>query len=79
MDMQENRFVMRPAESDDPFLLAFDIGEEVEIKGYIFRIEHIDADKEIHVNREPRPTLLVLSPVRPRKDVLELAKLAAVK
>lgn len=75
MDMRTNEFVMAPSNSDDPFLIPFSLGEEVEIKGYKFRIEHIDVDKKEQGKK--KPTLLVLSPIGPRKDVRELADLVA--
>lgn len=70
MDMRRNEFVERPSDAQDPFLIPFDLGEELVFKGYRFRVEHIDLAN--------KPTLLVLSPVGPTSERQGAAELEAM-
>ena len=54
MDTRTNEFY-EAAEPRDPTHLSFAIGEEVEIKGHVFKVAHVRMD----------PHQLVLTPVRP--------------
>ena len=61
------------------YIVPFFIGEEIIIKSYKFRIAHIDAGIESHVEAGKKPTLMVLEPIGPTeatKEIVELNRLA---
>ena len=62
MNPDTNQFEMIPdSQQPDPKLIPFAIDEELEIKGHIFKVVHIDIPGPAEPSRQH---LLVLAPVR---------------